>query len=486
MEYAKGLVAYDMHDYLTALESFRRAAQLDQENPHAFFYLGLSLSRLAEFPDAIVAFQKALALDRSLRYVHYHLGVAYFQEARYVEALEHFAQAAHFDPQKATTQLYLGYTHVLLKHYQAALPFLQQAMRLDSSLSQQSQYYQGVALYALERDMEARMAFQNIAQQGSDGATAEAARRYLDALQAREREQRFWHIDAEASVQYDSNVTLESNGEVVDFGRRADAVALLSVTARLLPLRTRTWQLGGEYSFFQSQHFTLHDFDLQSHTGTLFGRLKWGDTVVRVAADYHYTFLANASFASELGVLPSVTFWENEMLYTVASLRYRQSIFFNQLLDSDAEAARNRDGWETRLGLDQYLLFNGKRAAARISYYTDVSRSAGTDWEYNGHQVGLGLSVPLHWSLRLAVDATYQQRHYLHTNSFHAETLGVRDLADRRARRDDVYLGVVTVTRDLGRYLTVAAAFAYAANVSNIAFFDYRRHLATLSLQGRY
>jgi tetratricopeptide (TPR) repeat protein len=486
VEYAKGLIAYDEHDYLTALESFRRVVMLDPTNPHAHFYLGLSLSRLAEFPEAITVLHQALVLDASLRYVHYHLGVAYFQEGRYPEALEQFILAEQFDPGKATTQFYLGYTHYLLKHYHEALPFFQQAMRLDPALSLLAQYYQGVVLYTLERDSAARAAFLAVISTTPDATVTANAQRYLAVLAAREREQRLWQVEADLSLQYDDNVTLESNGQVVDFGRRGDTNILLTVGARLVPVRTPLWRLGAEYTFFQSQHFTLHAFDLQSHTGTLLVRRKWDGVLLRVATDYTYTLLDNADFSAEVGVLPSVTFWESDTLYTVASVRYRHSRFFNQALDAAEAAARDRDGGAVRVGFDQYLLFNGKRAAARLSYYAEGSRNSGTDWEYNGQQVGLGLYMPLWWGLMLSVDGFYQYRDYLHTNSFATEPLGVRDAADRRTRRDDIFSGTVALTRDLGRYLTLSVAFTHTDNLSNVAFFDYRRNLTTLTLSGRY
>lgn len=486
VEYAKGLVAYDEHDYLAALEHFRQAVVLDSVNPHAHFYLGLSLSHTGEFLAAIGALDKALQLDASLRYIHYHLGLAYFQEARYPEALDQFTLAEQFGPQKATTQFYLGYTHYLLKHYNETLPFLQRAMELDPALLPQAQYYRGVVLYTLERDAEARVAFQAVTTAEPESTTAGNVQHYLAALASREREHRLWQIEAEASLQYDDNVILESSGQVVDFGRQADGSTLFTLGARLVPVRTPVWRLGAEYALFQNLHFALHNFDIQSHTGTLFTRLKWGEVTLRVAADYTYTLLHAARFAEEVSVVPSAMFWESETLYTVASARYRTSRFFNQAISPDQEAVRDRDGWTTRLGFDQYLLFNSKRSVGRFSYHFEVSRNHGTDWEYNSHQVGLGLQTPLWWGLTLYGDGVYQHRAYLHVNSFDAPPLGVLDTDDRRARRDDVLIGSVALSRDIGRYLTLSLAFAHTSNLSNIAFFDYRRNLTTLTLSGRY
>lgn len=105
--YAKGLVAYEERNYLEALDYFRLILESEPNNPHAHFYLGLSFSRLGEFPEAIMALRKVLQLDPSLRHVHYHLAWSYFQDTRYPEALDQFKLAEQFDPRKAVTQFYL-------------------------------------------------------------------------------------------------------------------------------------------------------------------------------------------------------------------------------------------------------------------------------------------------------------------------------------------------------------------------------------------
>jgi lipoprotein NlpI len=486
IEYAKGLVAYEERNYLEALDHFRLVIDSDPANPHAHFYLGLSFSRLGEFPEAILALNKVLQLDSSLRYVHYHLGMAYFQETRYPEALDQFTLAAQFDPHKATTQLYLGYTYHLLQRHKEALPFLQRAIELDPALRSQAQYYQGIVLYTLERDAEAREAFKAVIIAEPGSTMAGNAQRYMETLASRERETRLWQVEADVSLQYDDNVVLESNGEVVDFGRQADGSTVFTFGAQFLPVRTPLWRLGVEYDLFQSLHFTLHDFDIQSHTGTLFARFKWNEVIVRLAADYTYTLLDAARFTEEVSVLPSVTFWESPNLYTVASARYRTSNFFNQQIPPGQEAVRDRDGWTTRAGFDQYLLLNSRRSAGRFSYHFELSRNDGTDWEYNAHQISLGLQTPLWWDLTLNVDGSYQNRNYLHVNSFDAIPLGVLAANDRQERLDNVLIGSVALSRNLGRYLALSVTYVHTSHLSNIDFFDYRRNFTTLTLSGRY
>jgi len=486
VEYAHGLLAYDDGDYQAALAHLQTTVRLEPEHPHAHFYLGVTLSRLGATQEAIAAFEQALTLDATLRHVHYHLGLAYFQEARYPAALTQLTLAAAADPGQASTQLYLGYTQHLLGHSQEALPFLQEAMRLDASLTGLAQYAQGVALAALGRDAEARAAFQVTATTAPDATLARNARRYLDLLQIQRREQRAWQIQGDVSLQYDDNVILESNDQVVDFGRRADGRTVVTATARLFPVNTPRWRLGGEYALFDSRHFALHDFDVQSHTATVLARFNAAQTTWHLATSYAYTLLDAAPFSEDISVEPSVVWRQSQSLYAVAAARYRRSDFFRQDISAQQDPVRNRDGWSIRTGWDQHVRVPRLRSVLRLSYYFEGSRHRGSDWEFNGHEVGLGAQTSLGWEVTLTLDGHYRHRDYVHRNSFAAVPFGVLDRADRRRRHDDILTGSVMVSRPLGQYVTVSAGVMHISNLSNLVFFAYDRTIVMLTLTGRY
>jgi hypothetical protein len=185
-------------------------------------------------------------------------------------------------------------------------------------------------------------------------------------------------------------------------------------------------------------------------------------------------------------VQPALSLQQTKELYAVLSVQYSRSNFFNQFIPVGQEAVRDRDGWAMRAGFDQYLLLNRQGTSLRLSYNYEISRNDGTDWEYNGHYVALGLRTPLWGEINLDVDVGYTRRNYLHINSFDASPLAELTSDDRRARDDDRVVGSVILNRPLGPYLILSASFTHISNLSNLNFFDYRRNITTLALTARF
>ncbi|MDZ7379013.1 MAG: tetratricopeptide repeat protein [candidate division KSB1 bacterium] len=487
--YAKGIVEYGKGDYLEALEHFRIAVDLAPEDANARFYLGLTQNRLGEFSAAIPHFEQALRLDASLQHVHYPLALAYFQEERYAEALTHLQRAVQFDPQHAAAQFYLGSTLYQLKQYRESLPHFERTLQLDPSLALTAQYYRGLALFELERDAEARQAFEAARAADPESTIGQNAQRYLEILKSREREQRIWQVEGHVNLQYDDNVILEPND--VAIGSQADGRVILRVVGRVFPLRTPQWHIGAEYDFFQSLHFTLHDFDIRGHTFELFGRLKLQPVTLRLAANYTLTDLDNSRYAESFTVRPSATVQQTDTLFAIVTLQISPEQFFTDVAPGQDPAVRSRDGWRVRGGLDQYWLFNNKRAYARLGYHYETQSSEGSDWDYHSHEVSLGVQTPLWAGLTLDVNGTYNRFTYQHVNSFSCcldarGGLGILDANDTRKRTDNRWTASIALSRDVGPFFTVSAGYTHVSNVSNLAFFDYRRNIVTLAISGRY
>jgi len=495
--YAQGIIAYDDRDYLEALEHFRRAVALAPERPHVQLYLGLSLSRIGEYQEAIAVLEKALQLDPGMHRAHHPLGLAYFQEQRYQEALAQFTLAVQGMPNRAATQFYLGYTHYLLQHYQEALPFLQRASELDAALALRAGYYRGVALYALERDPEAVEAFQVAVSTAPDSLTAQSAQRYIEAIDKRAWARQRTQWQGAVSFQYDDNVMLEPND--INLSRQGDGRTVFALLGRFLPVRRGPWRLGAEYALYQSLHFDLHEFDTQSHTARLLARWKSGRVTLQAATDYTLTLVDSDRFSDWVTLQSSATIRQTEALFANVSVRYRFSDYFNQFIPPDptdptivafasrpGRDVRDRDGQSLRAGFDQYFAFDKNRSYARLSYHFEASRNDGSDWEYDSHAVGFGLQTPLRWGVTLNLAWGLQRWEYLHSNSFSAAPLAVLTPEDNLSRKDNRLSGSVTLTRDLGRSLTLAAGYLYTSHWSNLDFFSYRRNILSLALTGRY
>jgi tetratricopeptide (TPR) repeat protein len=359
LEYAKGIVEYGKGNYLEALEHFRAVVGLAPEDANARFYLGLTQLRLGEFGAAIPPLEQALQLDPAMQHAHYHLGLSYFQEQRYPEALSELQRAAQFDPQNAAVQFYLGYTLYHLKRYREALAPFERTIELDPALALSAQYYRGLTLFALESDTRARAAFEAARVADPSSTIGQNATRYLEALKARERDRRLWQVEGSTSLQYDSNVILQGNlPTTLAISHQADGVTVYNAIGRVFATRTSLWQAGAEYDFFQNLHFTLHDFDIRSHTFGLFGRAKFDPVTLRLGVNYDIVALDNDRFSEAYTLRPSATLQATQDLFIRVSVQYRSEHYFHDppppsdpTAPPPDPAVRGRDGWNVRTGL---------------------------------------------------------------------------------------------------------------------------------------
>ncbi|MDH3599502.1 MAG: tetratricopeptide repeat protein, partial [Candidatus Tectomicrobia bacterium] len=437
LAYAKGVLEYANRNYLDALLHLRQAIDLEPAHADAQFYLGLSLFRMGEFQDAIDALQTALRLDTAKRYVHHHLGAVYLQMQRYEDALPQFQLAEQYDAANGETQFYLGYTYYQLQQYQKAPTHLQRALEFDASLAQSAQYYRGLAFYAANRNEQAREAFTLVAHTNPATPFADPAQRYLEAIKQRRREQQRFHLQGRIGLEYDDNVVLEPNDDVLEFGKQSDGRTVFTLAAQFLPIRTPTWRLGATYDLFQSVHFDLHDFDVQSHTAGLFAHFNVDRLSLRAEAYFNFTLLDFDHFSNAVTLRPSLIWRQTDTWFAIASMSYTHTDYRESLSESEDPEVRDRDGSLVRAGLRQFVLLHQKKSSLELSYHYETSRNDGTDWEYDSHNVGLGLQTPLGWQVTISLNGDYHRRDYLHINSFDADLPGVLTADDQRKRKDD-------------------------------------------------
>ncbi len=432
----------------------------------------------------------AMADASSTSEVAYAKGILSFGKGNYEKALDYFFAAAAIEPDNPHIRFYIGLCLSNMGQFEQAVPELQKALQIQSSLTY-VYYHLGLAFYRLRRYQQAEEAFQAFLTANPDAPEARAARHNLNVISRRESERRILQLQGSISVQYDDNVVLEPNDDILDVTDKEDGRTVFTFLGRLLPVRTGAWYLGADYAFFQSLQFDLTEYDIQEHVGRVFTGYKLNRTTLRLAADYTYTTLDRNDFSKAVTILPSISIRQTDKLSAVVSGFYRDNNFLNQFIPPGQKDVRDRDGWNTLVGFDQYLAFNRKRSLARLSYYFGASRNEGSDWEYDSHQVGLGLHFPLVWGFELDLDGLYRRRNYLHDNSFDAEPFGILTSADRDKRRDNRYVGSVKLQRSLGRPWIfsdtfISADFTHIRNDSNIDFFDYDRNIVALTLTVKY
>lgn len=121
-----------------ALESFRRAIELDKEFAEGYLKLGLAYDALNKdeeadkaYKSAVEAYEKKIKTEPENARAYFDMGQANYRLGRYEDATRAFKQATRIEPENGDAQFELGMSHFKLARYDAAAVALKKAIELD-------------------------------------------------------------------------------------------------------------------------------------------------------------------------------------------------------------------------------------------------------------------------------------------------------------------------------------------------------------------
>ncbi len=134
-----------------AIEYLRTAIKLNPNNPAAHQMLGVAYFRRNQFPEAIQALHRAIELNPKVTpdypyHPYYDLGMVYLKQGQFEEAIGCFEQAIELDPDQIRAYYSLGNTYIrqgsvqkgaeLIRKYQNLKPYMNLVSQLEIALQQ--------------------------------------------------------------------------------------------------------------------------------------------------------------------------------------------------------------------------------------------------------------------------------------------------------------------------------------------------------------
>lgn len=471
---SKGIIELDAERYEAARAEFERALRERPDEPEANYLMGLTLLHLKDIKGAEGRFKKVLERDPSYPGLHFQLGVLYFERESYNEALKEFMEAGKSEPGQAMVYYYRGLIHYRLgEHDRAPAQFLK-AISLDPALSLVSHYYSGLSYYKEGIFEEAKEAFEEVIRLDPRSDLAVSAQEYLNELKKVPKAQKKWDLSLSLGVQLDSNVILEPSDSraAAEIADEEDTRYLIYFTGGYRLSDREPWHVGTGYSFYQSIHQDLEEFDTTSHDLRVYGWYNRERYQARLHYNYNYILVGDNKYLSLHGVNPLLNIlWEKKQM---TQLQYRfQSKDF---LDSDQFPANSqRDGNNHLIGLTQFYFF-AKEGNLRTGYSYDRDSTDGEDWDYQGHRLFVGLGLPPVIGVKLDLIAEFYPRAYENPHSLSPE-------GDKRDDRYQAY--TLALTRDFTKHLALSFQYLYSKNDSNLPIFEYDRTIYSFTITGR-
>jgi len=183
---AQGNALYDKGKYDDALQKYTRAQALLPNNPLLAYNVGDVLFKQKDYDKALESYRKAsTASDKNLAQASFfNMGNCGFAKEDYVNAIEMYKQALNLNPDDAGAKFNLELARKKLKEQSKPQEQQQQNQQQQQSQQQQKQQQQQD-----QKDQEDQQQVQKKQAMEKKETSEEEARRILDALKNKEKEE---------------------------------------------------------------------------------------------------------------------------------------------------------------------------------------------------------------------------------------------------------------------------------------------------------
>lgn len=491
----RAVVAYGEKRFDEALKELQEALRLNPESVDALYYQGLVYAALNQTAEAQAALEKARGLRPGDLDVAFQLGVLFFNQQQYEKAEPLLRQVYQTEPTRPNIGYYLGFIEYRKKNYREALAFLRGNVPSDDNFAQLTRFYSGLAMSAMGFPREAQAEIEEALRLQPVSPLTAPAQRFGEILRRAAEREVFFRGDVRLGVFYDTNVPVVPDSSIdvtaltIRQGqrKRKSEGQLASLNLDYTWLKTPEWEGNVSHRFLQTYNDHLTEFNTQSNTPTVgivrrgsmpsaFGDLSY---VAGMQLAYDFIMLGNARFSQRWIVNPYLTLLENPWNLTTLQYRFQWKDFAN---DRDVVRKEVRDAKNYMVGPLHFFLFEQGRHFAKMGYQFDVELAEGRNWRYRGHRLLVGGQYTLPWwDVRLRYDLDFHWRFH---SKKHSQLPTNATGTVKRSDREPTHL--FSVSKDFWTDFTVAVEYLFDDVKSNLASFDYNRHVVTTSLTWRF
>ena len=458
----RGLSEFNAGRYQTAADLFRAAVSEDGEDVEARFYYGVTRSRLGEHEEAIDDLAWVIEKRPAFIQANLELGVAMVYAGRCgdTEAKKWLEVARGELSTRSAAAFFLGVCNVREREVSSARRNLEEA-REDERFATAATFYLGLAHYHAREWSEASRHFQRTIERLPGSAIAAEARTYLRIMAISRKRTRPY---VEIGVEYDSNLSLVPKDESRAMDE-ADGRVTLSAGGTYRLWSWDSAQLTAGYEFFQSLHFDLTDFNLQTHTPRIQFAGSWNGLRFGVLGAYDFYLLDGSRLLQQ----PVVTPWLRVPLSASSDLevyyRFRWRDYFQDRFSAELDALRHSAG----------LRFSHAWAAPEVRWWAGYQfdrngavHPRGRAFAYHRNEVGGGFSYALGF-----VPAVLGLSYRVHWEDYDSPSDG----------RDDLRNTIeATVRRKISDRFEVTGGYQAILNDSDKSRFKYDRHIVSAAV----
>lgn len=267
-------------------------------------------------------------------------------------------------------------------------------------------------------------------------------------------------FDLRAGGEYDSNVVVSETDQNTGAGNFSAELDLLT-EYEVKFSRKGSVEVG--YTFSQSLHQELSQFDVQTHGFKAGIKQRFGAFKLGINYRYYNSSLDGNGFLTLQRISPYVTFYAGKSFLVRATYSYE---------DKDLKTSINRDATSNIFGADAYLLVDGSRTYFSFGYQMKILDAVGPEFDYDANiaRARFTTRVPLLGKTsKFRIGVNYEKRDYDNI------TLSLGE------PRDDKRLTLKTSLKvPFGDHFYVLGSLRYRDYQSNFLSADYSEYVSSL------
>lgn len=490
---------------LTVLADLAQQAPLDAR---AHVVAGQCQLRLERHVEAVRSFEAARALEPTLPQLDLQLGIALFLADAIDPAAAAFARARAAGTEGPEIDFYEALVSLSRQGDPAgAAVALERAGReRPQTLDPAASYYAGLAWRSAQDEERARAALERVVAEHPDSVWADAARRSLAQARARGFATTAPWARLEAGVEWDSNVAFLGRGLATpdEIDSKGDVRGAWSADVGYPFGRVGSTTIGARASYTGSAHAEATDFDLAYPYAGLWLEHPTGErSLFRLEIGAAYGWLGYDPYVIAAPVVTPQWFYDHGAwgVTRVHASAARYDFRSNDGDEADGVGVglpcpggatrcgpagldegeqRDRDGYGVVAGVEHAVVLRDGATVVRAGPLVEFYEAEGDEWDGWGVGAEIGVRQALPYSFVIDTQARYVYRPYANPSTYPDPddlVSGVQYDLDRDDRRDHFFEVDVRLERPITERLTATLRYGYLDNDSNVAVFDYDRHL---------
>ncbi|MBI5741646.1 MAG: hypothetical protein HZA16_13140 [Nitrospirae bacterium] len=423
------------------------------------------------FAVGILLFSAIAYADEAGYQKHVAKGVLGLEKGGYSDAEAEFRSALKEKPGDRVATLYLGIALSRLNDKRAETVLLE-ALSYDPHEAR-TNLELGIHYFNRGEYDAAEDYFENAIKYAPDTEYSEKAEKYLRAAE-KTGVPRKWALGISLGEQYDSNVVLgPENGELsANISRKSDWRTVFYVKGKYDIFKNQKADAVAGYSFYQSLHNRLNEFNVTHHILELKGSYRISPALtLNGSSSAEYAYVDNNDYEYALSVSPSLVVSEGTGLSTEIEYGYKRTHFMNSDFFTDNS---DRTGRDNSVGITQNVPLNDF-ISAKAGYFYNEDRTATTLWDYRGNRVFTELRFRFPAAVYAGLNGEYYSKKYKDSAS-----------ATGDDRKDRIYTASVSASKIFMERYSVTAAQHYIKDDSNTEAFAYKRRVTSLFLNVRF